>query len=114
METSGNVEFVQLERMAALYGKELGNFTTLDKETAGRYPWAPDESGYEGWALSEWKGYLKNGQEWGRTPLGFKEFHVAQLRKHKIPHGTWVSRERRQEFLNEYKTLVYQREHQQR
>jgi len=68
VEKTGVIDFVVLERLAAVYGKPVGHFTTFNhKEVPRPRINEPEVSTYEGRSLYEWK-YHFNWRSW--PPLG--------------------------------------------
>jgi len=55
VERSGRVDFVRLERLAAIYDKPVEWFTTLDPNITDPVSWAPDVPAYRGLTREEWK-----------------------------------------------------------
>jgi transcriptional regulator with XRE-family HTH domain len=59
IERTGRVEFVRMQRLAAIYGKPLEWFRTLDNPIRG----IEGEGGYLGYSLEEWQ-ELENKRHW--------------------------------------------------
>lgn len=77
VERTGEVDFVVLERLAAVYNKPVSSFHTLDFEAVTRRNLnQPDIPQYEGRTRAEWKYFVEN-RRWPVVP--FKSTHNVKL-----------------------------------
>jgi transcriptional regulator with XRE-family HTH domain len=83
LEKSGNLDFLTLERLAAIYDKPLEWFSTLGPGIRARTTWAPHEAAYRGQTRTEWKQSAKIKQKRGRghwpTPRGWSNKWLRRL-----------------------------------